>query len=160
MFDLDGTLSDGIENFKVVQACLDKGYEVGIATAGGRYTIDTLSGYSWIPENLIERMRQTGFATFNNVVGDVLVGKFQVDAYKDIDLSCPEGIDIYGWRKGFACNATANLLGITCRIIMFDDLSSYIEGVKAYNPDIQTVCAGVECNGKVLSMDTLNSVVL
>lgn len=158
MFDLDGTLSDGIENSRVVQACIDNGYEVGIVTAGGRYTIDTLSDYPWIPKNLLERMKQTGFITFNNVVRNILAGRERVDAYTKIDAQLPAGINIYGWRKGLACTGTADLLGITGKIIVFDDLPLYLNGIKSYNPNIHTVCAGFECGGSALSMSTLNLV--
>lgn len=158
MFDLDGTLSDGIENSRVVQACIDSGYEVGIVTAGGRYTIDTLADYPWIPKNLLERMAQTGFITFNNVVRNVLAGRERADAYTKIDAQLPAGINIYGWRKGFACTITANLLGITDKIIVLDDLPLYLSGIKSYNPNIHTVCAGFECGGSALSISTLNLV--
>ena len=55
LFDIDDTLTTGLDNYNVVQYCIDEGWAVGICTAGSIYNMDNLKKYPynrWMPSNL------------------------------------------------------------------------------------------------------------
>ena len=75
LFDIDGTLTTGIENEKVVDMCIKKGYAVGICTAGSMYKMENLKSFNWMPYNLWDFIRQHDDVTFNNVASNIIAGK-------------------------------------------------------------------------------------
>lgn len=154
LFDIDGTLTTGTENAKVVQYYIDKGYAVGIATAGLMYTPGNLLSFDWMPRNLYDWMKTTNFNTFNNVAGHILTGKHDPDAYSKNLSSKPENVFWPGWSKGLAMERTGKLYG-TMNVILFDNDSSYIEGVRKYNKNLKVVCVGKQCGNTMLSMKSV-----
>jgi hypothetical protein len=149
LFDVDGTLTTGKDNYQSVQTCLEHGFAVGICTAESIYTIENLENYFWMPKNLYEFMKNTNFITFNNVASGYLTGKLNRKAYESINT--PLGYDIYGYRKGFALEQTGKLLGIknTKNLILCDDLKVFIMSILKYNPNFSILCAGEDCKGEL-----------
>ena len=160
LFDIDGTLTTGKENSKVVQYFLDKNWAVGICTAGSMYTISNLNTFSWMPKNLYEFIIKTEGITFNNVMSKILCGENDKKSYNGVyELSQQNDVNPYlqiGYLKGFALEMTAKKLNITNtnNIILFDDLNNYIAGVNEYNNDFTVICAGDDCKGE-LTIDNI-----
>lgn len=159
LFDIDGTLTTGRDNERVVQYCLDRGYAVGIATAGGIYRPSNLMSYPWMPRNLYEFMARNNFNTFNNVASGILLGRHDKDAYNDTLRYKPPHVFWPGWFKGLALERTGKLYGIDdpSQLILFDNDPSFLKGVKHYNGNLTGVCAGMPCNG-VLTLDTVKQI--
>ena len=160
LFDIDGTLTTGTENEKVVQYCIDKGYAVGIATAGAIYNPSNLMNFKWMPRNLYEFMSSHNFDTFNNVASGVLKGVHNSAAYTKTLSDKPPNIFWPGWFKGLALESTGKAYGITDtnNLILFDNDPSFITGVKHYNSNLRVVCAGMPCNG-TLSLNTIKKII-
>ena len=152
LFDIDGTLSTGTDNERVVQHCLDKGYAVGISTAGGIYQLIGLDTWPWMPRNLYNFMASRNFDTFNNVANAVLSGSQNISAYQKSLAQKPEHTFWPGWLKGMTLYETGKRYGITepKKLIMFDNDPSYLNGLRAHNSEYTLVCAGKPCG------DTLN----
>lgn len=163
LFDVDGTLTAGKENYAVVQRCLDNGWAVGICTAGAGYTMDNLRSFPWMPENLYNFIKIHQNITFNNVASGILCGQHNPTAYSTLNL--PQGVRlgpehggfIMGYRKGFALTQTGKALGITDpkRLILFDDMVVFIQAVQAYNSNLRPICSGEDCGGQL----TVSSVI-
>ena len=158
LFDIDGTLSTGTENEKVVQYFLNNNYAVGISTAGPMYNPKNILNFSWMPKNLGLFMVENNFATFNNVITHILCGKFDPTVYntKIGDISI---YDIVGWNKGLSMKKTAELYNITDpkKIILFDNDPNIIRGGNKYNKEFSIICAGQPCSNRNLSMDTVRN---
>tara|TARA_B100000902_G_scaffold397882_1_gene462954 strand:+ start:2651 stop:3211 length:561 start_codon:yes stop_codon:yes gene_type:complete len=155
LFDIDGTLTTGLENEKVVQYFLDRGYAVGISTAGSLYTPENLKSFSWMPNNLYNFMKKTNFNTFNNVMSNIIIGKYNPSVYR-IPFKMNDHLAI-GWRKAKSMEKTAELYRITDpeKIIILDNDPIFIRGIKNYNPKYTTICAGKPCTNQGLSMATI-----
>lgn len=149
LFDVDDTLSTGINNSEIVQFFIDSGWAVGICTANARYTMENIMNFPWMPQNLYDFIQKYKRITFNNVGGEVFLGKKNRGIANALFAKTPRGYDVFGFRKGYALEKTAHALGITnpkC-MILFDDLTPFIKAVKVYNPDLITVCSGANCGG-------------
>lgn len=149
LFDIDGTLTDGLDNERVVQECIDAGYAVGISTAGSMYKTTNIQYFPWMPRNLYDFMEKRNFDTFNNVNDSILCGKNSMNEYNN--LFVPDGMSIWGIRKALTLEKTAQKLGITepSKMIMFDNDPGYIDGIHSVNPDFTVICAGEPCGGKL-----------
>ena len=154
LFDIDGTLTTGTENEKVVQHYIDKGYAVGIATAGAIYSPKNLLSYDWMPRNLYDWMKAHKFNTFNNVGSYILNGKYDPDSYLKSMTLKPVHIFWPGWSKGLAMERTGKLYGTT-NVTLFDNDPSYIEGVHKYNKNLKVICAGYPCGTDTLSLKSI-----
>ena len=130
LFDIDGTLTDGRDNYNVVQKCINSGYAVGISTAGSMYKTTNIEYFPWMPTNLFNFMKNRNFDTFNNVNDSILCGKNSLNEYNN--LFVPNGMSIWGIRKALALEKTAKNLGITepSKMIMFDNDPGYIDGMR------------------------------
>ena len=160
LFDIDGTLTDGTENEAVVQYCIDKGYAVGIVTAGSIYHPNNLLSYNWMPINLYNFMKKNNFNTFNNVASGILLGKHNLKSYSIALLSKPRNIFWAGWLKGLALDETAKLYKLLPnKIYIFDNDPDYLTGIKYYNNNFNCICAGMPCNG-ILSLEHIKKVIL
>lgn len=151
LFDIDGTLTTGKNNEKVVQTCIDNGWAVGICTAGSIYSIDNLLNFEWMPRNLYDFMIEHNNITFNNVASGYLMGNLNYSAYEKLQKYLPYGSPLtYGFRKGFALSETGKALGINSNsLILCDDLTVFIKGALYYNNNIKVVCAGKDCGGEL-----------
>lgn len=154
LFDIDGTLTTGKYNEEVVQMCLDNNYAVGISTAGSIYTPQNIKNFSWMPKNLYSFMQKHNFDTFNNVGSGILMGKKQTEKYIENDLKAPAHLsyyEIYGWRKGFSLQETASKYGITdsTKMVLFDDMTSFLYGMAIFNDKFKLICSGSDCNGQL-----------
>ena len=149
LFDIDGTLSTGKDNERVVQYCLDKGYAVGISTAGSMYKPDNLMRFPWMPSNLFKFMAKYNFITFNNVASHVLAGKHDSAAYSSMLQDKPKDIFWPGWLKALTLERSGQIFNINDQssLILFDNDPSFIAGIKRYNPKFKVVCAGMPCMG-------------
>ena len=149
LFDIDGTLTDGLDNENVVQECIDAGYAVGISTAGSMYKTTNLKYFPWMPRNLYDFMEKRNFDTFNNVNDHVLCGKNSMNEYDN--LFVPDGVSVWGIRKALALEKTAKNLGITepNKMIMFDNDPGYLDGMRLVNPGFTLICAGQPCGGSL-----------
>ena len=149
LFDIDGTLTDGIDNYNVVQKCIDSGYAVGISTAGSMYKTTNIQNFPWMPINLYNFMKNRNFDTFNNVNDSILCGNNSLNEYNN--LFVPYGMSMWGIRKALALEKTAKNLGITepSKMIMFDNDPGYIDGMRSVNPNFTLICAGEPCGGKL-----------
>lgn len=158
LFDIDGTLTSGLENEKVVQYFIDRNYAVGISTAGAMYHPENLMSFQWMPKNLYQWMKKHNFNTFNNVGSYILCGVYNPEAFNDIGER--NDLDLYnilGWRKGLTLSKTAQLYGITNpeKMILLDNDPSYIRGLTLYNPKFNIICAGKPCSNNHMGMHTI-----
>ena len=158
LFDIDGTLTTGFENEKVVQYFLDRNYAVGISTAGSIYHPSNLMDFPWMPKNLYDWMEKHSFNTFNNVGSYILCGVYNPEAFNNINER--NDLDLYnmlGWRKGLTLMSTAQLYGITDprKMILLDNDPSYIRGLRLYNPKFNIICAGKPCSQNHMGMHTI-----
>lgn len=152
LFDIDGTLTTGTQNHEVVQMFLDRGYAVGIVTAGAVYTPHNLLRYPWMPRNLYDFMHDHDFDTFNNVASGILMGCYSgKKIYDNAANECPSSNRYVhmGWRKGIALHKTAEKYNIHNHKdrIVFDDLTPFLRGLHLYNPECTHICAGHDCGG-------------
>lgn len=155
LFDIDGTLTTGIDNFTSVNICLQAGYAVGISTAGAMYTPNNLLSFSWMPKNLYIFMQNHGFDTFNNVASGIIAGRHDPSAYQDIRDQFWGQHVMWGVMKGLSAIVTASKYGINPNnIILFDNDPGFLEGLAMYNPEITAVCAGSPC-GRVMTPQTI-----
>jgi hypothetical protein len=158
LFDIDGTLSTGIENEKVVQYFIDRNYVVGISTAGAMYFPGNLLSFTWMPHNLYNWMEKHNFDTFNNVASGILCGKYNPEAFEhnnernDLDI-----YNMFGWRKGLTLAKTAEKYGITdpTKMYLLDNDPSYLKGISIYNPKFNLICAGKPCGKTNMGMHTI-----
>jgi len=157
LFDIDGTLTTGKDNEKVIDMCLKAGYAVGISTAGAGYTPNNLLSFPWMPKNLYNFMKEHNFNTFNNVASNILVGKYDPLGYKFIKDNYFDH-SVWGILKGHSLSKTAAKYNIKdpTKMILFDNDPEFIKGVKKYNKDMQVLCAGKPC-GTELSPKTITS---
>lgn len=160
LFDIDGTLTTGTENEKVVQYCIDNGYAVGIATAGAIYNPGNLMSFEWMPKNLYQFMRNNNFNTFNNVASGVLKGVHNSAAYTKTLSRKPNDVFWPGWFKGLALERTGKLYGIKdpSHLILFDNDPSFLNGVKQYNSNLTVICGGSPCSNDTLNLDTVRRI--
>ena len=141
LFDIDGTLASSPpdNNSKVVQACIDNNFAVGICTAGSYPSIEECAKYNWLPKNLYNFILKSGNITFNNVGSSkILMGKTSNLYPKNVGA---------GYLKGFALKQTANTLNITnssCMILCDDD-PNFINDAHKYDPNLNIVCSGAAC---------------
>ncbi len=144
LFDIDGTLTTGTDNHRVVETCLKNGYAVGVATAGAKYTPENVRSYGWMPENLYQFMESSGFCTFNNVSLGILAGKYDTASYIETELKKPPDVFWPGWLKGLALDKTSEACGIhdPSQVFLFENDPSYMKGVNRYNSLYNTVCCG------------------
>jgi hypothetical protein len=164
LFDIDGTLSDGIENYEVVQYFLDRKYAVGISTAGRIYTPDNIKNYNWMPENLYKFMLKHKFNTFNNVSSNIICGKYNSEIF-NIKNNIDNIDNIYekiGYLKGITLYETSKIYKITNKIFLLDNDPSYIKGINIYNNiynnKYKIICAGKPCSNNNLSLKTLKNI--
>jgi len=155
LFDIDGTLTTGIDNEKSVELCLQAGYAVGITTSGAMYTPDNLMNFTWMPKNLYDFMEKHEFNTFNNVASNIITGKYDPSIYQDIRKRFWGRHEMWGILKGKSLVVTANLYDINHKnIVLFDNDPGFLDGLSMYNPDIKGVCAGNPC-GPVMTPQTV-----
>ena len=158
MFDIDGTLTTGRDNYNVVQACIDNGYAVGISTAGAMYHPGNLNTFQWMPSNLYNWMSLIGWITFSNVGSLMLMGKPNRDIFIQTAQRAGVSMHNWGWLKGLTMVHTAKALGLSPNsVILFDNDPGYIKGVKQFNPNLRVVCAGEPCGG-VLDLGTVRGI--
>ena len=153
LFDIDGTLTTGNNNYQTVQKCLDKNYAVGICTAGAMYNPGNILQFHWMPTNLYKFMKKHNFDTFNNVASGILMGKDGRKIYEKALKHKPKNIFWPGWLKAVAMEKTGDKYKTT-NVILYDNSDSFIEGVHAYNPNFRVICAGHPC-GKVMTPNTI-----
>jgi hypothetical protein len=147
LFDIDGTLSvkSKENNYKVVEYCLNKGYAVGISTAGGIYSMHNLMDFEWMPKNLYDFMKDNNSITFNNVRSMYVTGIYHPESFNKIYNNSNLNImEQFGYAKGFTMYKTAKLLGIVDpqKLILCDDMQPFITGYKIYNRNYNFVYCG------------------
>ena len=157
LFDIDGTLTTGKENFEVVQYCLDKNYAVGISTAGGIYTMENLKSFKWMPTNLYDFIVKNNNSTFNNVRSGYINGKLDKKIY---EKNYNENIDFFenlGYAKGLSMDITAKNLKLqnSPNLILCDDLNQFIKGYLKYNKNYKYVFCG---DKEGLSLNKINKI--
>ena len=140
LFDIDGTLASSPpdNNSKVVQACIDNNFAVGICTAGSYPSVEECAKYKWLPKNLYDFIIKYDNVTFNNVSSKILMGKTSNLYPKNVGA---------GYLKGFALKQTANAFNITnssC-MILCDDNPNFINDAHKYDPNLNIVCSGADC---------------
>jgi hypothetical protein len=147
LFDIDGTLTTGIDNYTTIELCLQAGYAVGITTAGAMYTPNNLMSFSWMPKNLYNFMSSYGFNTFNNVASNIIMGKYDPSVYIDIRYKFDGQHIMWGLLKARSLVITASVYDITDpkKMILFDNDPGFLEGLSMYNPDLIGICAGHPC---------------
>ena len=151
LFDIDGTLTTGKENYNIVQYCIDKGWAVGICTANPGYRMDNLLYFDWMPKNLYNFIADNDNITFNNVGSKILMGEYNPDIYlNNVNLNL-NIYEQYGYFKGISLEKTGEMLNIInpSKLILCDDDSSYIRGFNSYNNDLVIICAGNNCGGEL-----------
>ena len=152
LFDIDGTLTTGINNSESIDLCIKAGYVVGISTAGAMYTPDKLLlSFDWMPKNLYNFMKHNDFKTFNNVASGIITGKYDSSAYQDIRNKFKNQHIMWGLLKARSIIRTAKLYNIFDfnKMILFDNDPLFLKGLHIYNPEIRGICAGMPCGANM-----------
>jgi hypothetical protein len=152
LFDIDGTLTTGKENYAVVKYCIDNNYAVGISTAGGIYNMKNLQHYKWMPKNLLTFIKNNKNVTFNNVRSGYLAGEYNPDIYSKIYRKFNSyTLEQYGYAKGLSMYHTMKALKLSkeSKLILCDDLKEFIEGYLMFDKTYQYVYCG-DNNGLTL----------
>jgi hypothetical protein len=157
LFDIDGTLTTGRENERVVQYCLDRGYAVGICTAGSMYNPGNLSRFEWMPRNLLRFMESTRFVTFNNIMNDIVGGESH--NLDDVRMKyADKGNLIYGILKGYSLEKNSEKLDLFdySNLYLVDNDPGFIRGMQVYSVDgsLKPICGGAPC-GNVLTLESI-----
>ena len=160
LFDIDGTLTTGVNNYESIDLCIKAGYAVGITTAGAMYTPDNLMSFEWMPQNLHVFMQNN---TFNNVASGIITGKYDSSEYQDIRNKFQGQHVMWGLLKAKSLINTAKLYNITDynKMILFDNDPLFLKGLQMYHPDLRGVCAGSPCGEPMtpkLIHDTLKNI--
>jgi FMN phosphatase YigB (HAD superfamily) len=161
LFDIDGTLTTGTENYKVVQHFLEKNYAVGITTAGSMYNPCNLTSFDWMPYNLYYFMLKRNFDTFNNVGTMTLCGKENSNIYEDKVYHLLFLIDdfktLIGAFKGVSLEETALLYGITDpkKVILIDNDPYYLRGAFMYNKNFTFIPGGSPATPENLCLERI-----
>ena len=160
-FDIDGTLTTATcDTDNLVKQCLDNNFAVGIITASNR-TIEDICGNSrpsWMPDLLCKQ--------FTNDPGLFNSTTF-VAGSKTLPTDYPKG-ENPGYIKGFDMEYGKKTFYPTVPdkcVVLFDDDTSYINGVKDYNTrnktNFDTQCANTGCGlGNPLDENTVKNKVL
>jgi hypothetical protein len=159
LFDIDGTLTTGIDNTKSVDLCLKAGYAVGIITSGSLYTPENLMSFGWMPKNLYDFMYDHGFNTFNNVANNIIMGKYDPSTYQDIRNKFQGSHEMWGLLKGRSLVITASEYNISNpkKMILFDNDPIFLESLSKYNPYLVGICAGYPC-GPVMKPQLIHNI--
>tara|TARA_A100001011_G_scaffold400833_1_gene519562 strand:- start:529 stop:1191 length:663 start_codon:yes stop_codon:yes gene_type:complete len=158
LFDVDGTLTTGNENYKVVDHFIKNNYVVGIVTAGSIYNKENLSTWEWMPNNLYTFISDNKFVSFNNVASSILCGEYNPTQYEMNKLKIPiiEGKQSMGyqigWDKGFSLMECALKFGIINpkKMILIDNDPYFLDGAKLFNQEFILIPGG-----KPAAMDNL-----
>ena len=139
-----------------MQACLDKNFDIGVITAGGSsYTMGLCNSSTppiWMPDVLCRRLKDTGGKLFNNVnsLFMILAGERMITPPDKF----PTGT---GQKKGFAMQYSRNKfhskIPDEC-LLLFDDDTGYLAGVKEYNKDLHAECSGSNCSQNTIQLNT------
>ena len=145
LFDIDGTLTTGKENYTVVKYCIDNNYAVGISTAGGIYNMNNLQCYKWMPENLLTFIKNNKNVTFNNVRSGYIAGEYNPDIYNKLYRKFNSNIlEKFGYAKGLSMYYTMKTLNLNknSKLILCDDLKEFIEGYLMFDKTYEYVYCG------------------
>ena len=159
LFDIDGTLTTGMENEQIVQYFLDLNFAVGICTAGAMYTKENLSSFSWMPINLYNFMYRTNFITFNNIASKYLCGEYNPEVYNEIENKYKSKYNLYlllGILKGFALIQTKKKLLFNNNYnnnynynnfysLLIDNDPYFLQGSKIFDSSVIIICGGKPC---------------
>ena len=147
LFDIDGTLTTGIDNSKSIDICLNNDWAVGISTAGAMYKPENLMSFSWMPLNLFKFMKKYNFVTFNNVARGIYAGKYSsiIKTQSNLDKM---GHKKWGILKGYSLIESAKYLNLEINkenLILFDNDPLFLKGL-SYQKGARGVCAGHPCS--------------
>ena len=163
LFDIDGTLTTGTENFKVVQYFIDNNYAVGVTTAGSIYNKENLSSWEWMPSNLYTFIANNQFISFNNVGSSVLCGEYNPTIFEKHKFSLPNmegkqgmGYQI-GWAKGLTLLETGLKFGITNykKMILIDNDPQFLEGAELFNNEFVLIPGGLPASMETMSLKNI-----
>ena len=161
-FDIDGTLTTSQQDQNdLVKQCLDNNFAVGIVTASGR-TIDHICDGNkpivpWMPSKICEQFNKNNGKMYNSL--RVLAG---TSLYKEIPKDYPVNSSP-GYIKGYSMTYGRDKfypnVPDKC-VVLFDDQPSFLEGVKKFNPKLETQCANTDCGlkGPLSSKIVLNKI--
>ena len=155
-FDIDNTLTTAKgDRDEMMQHCLDNNFAIGIITASGRNIEDVCEGNNpkehWMPRLLCEQFNRDGGKMFNST---------RVVAGSTILPSGYPSTGDQGHVKGFNMIHGKTVypnVEDKC-IVLFDDQQPVIDGVRRFNPALQTQCAHMSCGlGHVLDVETVKA---
>jgi hypothetical protein len=163
-FDIDDTLTTANGNRdKIVKQCLDNNFAIGIVTASSRKVSDICNGnkakVSWMSDLLCEQFQNNNGKMYNSTT--VVAGStvFPSDYPNGKSQGFIKGYVMDHGRKTFYPNVPEKC------VVLFDDQKHVLNGVKQYNPNLETQCAGYHpgnpytCNttGHVLDANTVKN---
>jgi hypothetical protein len=160
-FDIDDTLTtmETDDREKIIQHCIDKGYEVGIITASDR-TIDSLRfveiftdvSKRWLPKTLYSYMKTNDFETYNSysITGGT---RMEFPSF---------GNDIYtvGRKKGWQMTMGSGILGVMpSKTFLFDDNKDVIDGARQMNPYGKFIHVNNNVDSSTLSLEMITDII-
>ena len=155
-FDIDGTLTtaDGDRN-EMMKVCLDNNFDIGIITASPR-TLDMIcdgdkSKEPWMSNTLCKRFKETGGKLFNSTTSIAGSTNFPTNYPIKHSPGYIKGFDMSFCRDSFYPHIQDKCL------LLFDNDLAYIKGMKEFNPKLEVECAGVECGGNRLNINTIKN---
>lgn len=163
-FDIDDTLTTakGDRN-GIVKQCLDNNFAIGIITASPRKVSDMCDGnkakVDWMSDLLCEQFQNNNAKMYNSttvVAGSTL---FPSDYPHGKSQGFIKGYNMEHGRKTFYPSVPDKC------VVLFDDQKHVLNGVKQYNSNLETQCAGYRpgnphtCNtiGRVLDSDIVRN---
>jgi hypothetical protein len=154
-FDIDGTITTANgDRDKMMRQCLDNNFAVGIITASPRRIEDICNGDKakdrWMSDLLCKQFQDNGAKMYNstkNIAGSTVFPS-GYPAHQE------QGI-IKGFDMTFGRDSFYKDIPDKC-IVLFDDQQPVLDGVRKFNPDLETQCANSTCGlGHVLDITTV-----
>ena len=142
-FDVDGTLTTATsDRNQMMNACLDKNFDIGYITAGDHPLEQVCKGdksiKNWMSDVLCKRINDTNGKLFNTP-GVVCGSTTKPNNYPKGSAGTKKGFDMKYCKDNFHKNISDKCL------ILFDDDPGYAADVKKYNSDLQVECSGNKC---------------
>ena len=159
-FDIDDTLTTATGDIdSIIEECLKNNFDVGIITASNR-TIDhickeetagglELNSKNWMSNILCKKFKEN--STMYNSTSMVAGNKHKPPDWPSDKVSSDPG-----YVKGFDMVRGRDLfhphIPDKC-VVLFDDQSFYMDGVKRYNKNLEVECANYTCGSRFLDKE-------
>jgi hypothetical protein len=143
-FDIDGTMTTANgDRDEMMRQCLDNNFAIGIVTASSRRLEDICNGDKskdiWMSDLLCKQFQDNGAKMYNSTKD--IAGKevFPLGYPANKEQGIIKGFDMTFGRDSFYKDIPDKC------VVLFDDQQQVLDGVRKFNPDLETQCANTTC---------------